>query len=164
MIRTPLWLLAATLSILSIPFPSTISSIHAQEEREFTKADLQDLYVSFLKREGYNPSIDDDGDVAFKSEGKNYFISIDEKDPQFFRLVFPAFWKIEDESERKAVSQAALHSSTVTKCAKVFVVKDNVWASIELFLAKPSDFEPIFSRSLSALRAGVKNFAEKMQQ
>ena len=163
MIRTLPWIVVAAFSLLSIPCGSTLSSLHAQEQKKFTKADLQDIYISFLKREGYVPSIDNDGDVTFKSEGKNYFIVIDEEDPQFFRLIYPGFWKIEKEADRENVSRAALHACAATKCAKVFLVRDNVWASIELFVANPGDFEPIFSRSLSALRTGASNFVDKMR-
>ena len=53
----------------------------------------------------------------------------------FFRLVFPNFWEIESDGERAQALGAAQEATADTKVAKVFLVKDNVWASVELFVA-----------------------------
>ena len=108
--------------------------------------------------------MDDDDDVRFKAEGRLYFIAIDDEDPQFFRLVFPNFWSIEDADERQKVLVAASHATMKTKVSKVFVVRDNVWASVELFVGQPVGVQPVFKRSLSALQAGVRAFAESMRE
>jgi len=131
---------------------------------KYGKSDLQNLYVAFLTKEGYAPSIDRDGDVQFKFEGGSYFIGVQEKDPKYFRLVFPNFWRIESERERRKVLIAANDSTAKVKCAKVFMLKDNVHASVEIFVNSPEDFKPVFRRSISAIRAGVRNFVRKMQE
>ena len=129
-----------------------------------SKEQLQRLYVEHLEAEGYRPSIDVDGDVQFKREGRTYFIIISEKDPEFFRLVLANIWKIEDDLERSRVLVAADHSNAVSKVAKVYMVKDNVWVCVELFLAAPEDFRGIFERSMSAMEAGVSNYVERMRE
>ncbi len=120
------------------------------------------MYHDFLQKEGYSPTIDSDGDVIFKSEGRTYAILIDERDEDFFRIVFPNFWPIENSQERQKVEQAALQATAETKVAKVFPVRENVWASIEMFCSPPEVFKAVFARSMSALRAAVGTFAEKM--
>ena len=141
------------------------SPLIAQEPTtQYSKSDLQDLYVAYLKKEGYLPLVDGDGDVQFKLEGRSYFIAVDAKDPQLFRLVFPNFWKIENEAERQKVLIAANHATGLTKVAKVFMVKDQVLASIEIFVESPEDFQPVFKRSISALKGSVENFATKMRE
>ncbi|MDZ7337921.1 MAG: hypothetical protein ONB30_05225 [candidate division KSB1 bacterium] len=120
------------------------------------------MYQDFLLEEGYTTTIDDDGDVIFKSEGRTYAILIDDRDEDFFRIVFPNFWPIESKQERLKVEQAALQATAETKVAKVFPVRDNVWASIEMFCSPPDVFKAVFARSMSALRAAVGSFAEKM--
>ena len=129
-----------------------------------TKQERAEMYRSFLAEEGYTPTLDDDGDVQFKYEGGNYFISVDEKDEEFFRIVYPFFWSIENESERAKVTQAALIATAETKVAKVFPVRDNTWASIEMFCSPPEVFKTVLGRSLRALRAAVQTFREKMQE
>jgi hypothetical protein len=128
------------------------------------KAERAQIYSDYLRGEGYLPSIDQDGDVKFKKEGGIYYIMFSEEDAEFFRLVFPNFWSIETTEERAKVEKAALHATAGTKVAKVFPVKDNVWATIELFCSPPECFKPVFPRSMSALRAAVETFAEKMRE
>ncbi|MBN2199503.1 MAG: hypothetical protein JW747_06585 [Candidatus Aminicenantes bacterium] len=128
------------------------------------KAELQKMYMDYLTEEGYKPEIDEDGDVRFKREGRNYFIQVDDKDLEFFRLVFPNFWPIESEEERTQVLAAADVSNAKSKVAKVYTVRDNIWASIEIFVAKPEHFKDVFKRSISALENGVANFVNKMRE
>ena len=128
------------------------------------KQERAEMYRNYLTEEGYAPKIDEDGDVTFKYEGGMYFIAVDEKDEEFFRLVFPGFWSIDNEIERAKVNRAALYATERTKVAKVYAVADNTWASIEMFCFPPETFKQVFHRSMSALRAGVQNFQDKMQE
>lgn len=129
-----------------------------------TREERVEMYRDYLAREGYFPSIDDDGDVRFKFEGGSYCIVVDEKDEPYFHLIFPSFWKIQNEVERAQVSLAAQYATRKTKVAKVYPVRDNVWASIEMFISPPESFETVFRRSLHALRASVYNFGKKLQE
>ena len=128
-----------------------------------TNQELAELYRAHLSEEGFSPKIDSDGDVIFKFEGRSHFISVNAEDENFFRLIFPNFWPIENEDERKKVNAAALQATAKTKVAKIFPVKDNVCASIEMFCSPPEVFKAVLTRSLNALRAGVENFREGMQ-
>ena len=129
-----------------------------------TKQERAEMYRSFLASEGYTPKIDSDGDVAFKFEGGNYYILVDDKDEAFFRLAYPGFWEIESEEERAKVIEAALHATAQTKVTKVFPVRNNTWATIEMFCSPPEVFQSVFHRCLTALRAGVVSFQEKMRE
>jgi hypothetical protein len=124
------------------------------------------FYKDFLEQEGYHPTIDSDGDVMFKSEGRTYYIDIDEKDPSYFRIMYPNFWSIENTAELTRALLAANYASMISKVAKVYVRSDgkDVSAGIELFFERPEQFKPIFNRAMSALRNGVNNYAEKMKQ
>lgn len=129
-----------------------------------SKAELQQLYMDYLMMEGYKPEVDSDGDVAFKREGKTYFIDVQENDPEFFRVVIANIWSIDSEEERAQVLVAANDSNSKTKVSKVFTVRDRVWASIDLFVARPEDFKGVFGRAMSALDSGVASFASKMRE
>ena len=127
------------------------------------KAESTRMFAEFLRGEGYIPQIDEDGDVRFKIEGRIDYAFFDEKDEHFFRLVFPSFWAIESEDERRKVQKAALEATAEIKVAKVFPVRDNVWATIELFCSTPDEAKKVFQRSMSALKAAVQEFADKMR-
>ncbi len=128
------------------------------------KSAMQTMYMEYLKSEGYPAELDDDGDVLFKFEGNTYFIQIDPNDTEFFRIVLPNFWPLKDDNERQKVLEALNYANAESKTAKVFIVRDNVWASIEIFVATPEDFKSIFKRSMSALQYGVYNFVMKMKE
>lgn len=132
------------------------------EENAMSKAERISVILEHIRTEGYVPTIDDDGDILFKAEGRSYFVILDENDEQFYRLAFPNFWSIDDEDERERVIHAASHATTKTKVAKIFPVKDDTWASVELFLSGPEEFNGVFVRSLSALQSAVRTFREAM--
>jgi hypothetical protein len=129
-----------------------------------TKQERAELYRQYLVDEGYSPKVDDDGDVFFKFEGRCFVILVAEKDEEFFSLAYPNFWSIESDPERAKVVDAALYATKETKVAKVFPVRDNTWATIEMFCCPPEAFKTVFRRSLSALRAAVENFRKKMHE
>jgi hypothetical protein len=124
---------------------------------------LSEIYSDFLSTEGFRPTQDPDGDLVFKKEGRTYLIICDDEDPTFFRLVFPNFWSIESDAERLQALTAAQEATADTKVAKVFLVKDNVWASVELFVADPAAVAPVFERSMGALESAVNRYAGVMR-
>lgn len=128
-----------------------------------TQRELADMYHQYLEAEGYNPEIEE-GFVKFKFEGGTYLVVVDENDEQYFRLIFPNFWPIESEDERQRALAAADHATAETKVAKLFLVRDNVWATIEIFSAEPQEFRAVFGRCIRALKAGVSTFVEKMRE
>jgi hypothetical protein len=129
-----------------------------------TKQERVAMYQAFLTEEGYAPKLDSDGDVTFKFEGGFYIIIVDEKDPEYFRLAFPGFWSIDNDAERAKASMAALWATGQTKVAKVFLAKENTYATIEMFCSPPDVFKAVFRRSLSALKAAVETFRAKMME
>ena len=138
-------------------------NVIAQDEKTYTKEELQTLYMDYLKGEGFRPEIDEDGDVVFKREGKLYFIAIDETDPHFFRLVFPNFWEIESFVEHQKVLLAIDYSNRLSKVSKLHTTTDNVWAGVETFVEDPKDFEPHFYRYIASIENGVRNYVSYMR-
>lgn len=129
-----------------------------------SKAERATAIFNFLKEEGYVPRIDADGDVVFKYEGNSYAVALDEQDPDFVRIIYPNFWPIENDSERRAVEKNALRVTAEAKVAKLFLVGENVWASIELFCRPLDHFFPVFERSIRTLKAAIRVFREGMQK
>jgi len=129
-----------------------------------SKEERQKAYMEFLTREGYRPDIDSDGDVRFKHEGFTYFIEVDEKDDKYFRIGFPNFWSIDSDAERARVLVACDEATRRCKGAKVYSVRDNVWASFETFFDETRQYEPVFRRMMGALRTAVSAFVQKMKE
>ncbi|MDR1931006.1 MAG: hypothetical protein LBQ44_10320 [Treponema sp.] len=131
---------------------------------QYSKTDLQNMYMRYLRAEGYSPEIDKDGDVSFKFEGKYYYIEIYEDDLEFFRVVFPNFWEIESGEERAQVAQAASWANRRTKAAKVYMTDKNTTIAVELFIPKPEDFTAVFSRSLQVISTALGHFRDGMAE
>ena len=128
------------------------------------KAERAQMYVSYLREEGYALEIDEDGDVMFKFEGGTYFVLVDEEDEMFFQIMFPSFWPIESEEEGARVEKAAQLATRITKVAKVYRQRDNVNASVELLCVPPEAFKAVFRRALGSIQAGVSNFRAAMSE
>ena len=129
-----------------------------------SKAERIQNFEAFLKEEGYAPILDADGDLVFKCEGRTYLILLEDNDEEFFRIVFPNFWRIESPAEREAVQRAALQATAETKVAKVYPLGDNTWATIEMFCPTVEEAKPVFERSMNALHAAVALFVEEMRK
>lgn len=145
-------------------FLALLSATPLLSAAQMSAKDLQKMYVDFLAEEGYRPEVDKDGDVQFKAEGKTFFIDVDADDPNYFRLALPNIWPIESEQERTQCYVAADFSNAQSKVAKTYLMQDNIWVGIEVFVAEPQDFKRIFARSMSALGNGVNQFVTKMRE
>ena len=132
---------------------------------QMTKSQLQEMYVSYLKEQGYQPAIDSDGDVVFKAEGRNFYIHVQEKDLGYFRIVFPNFWEIESHAERIQAFEAASYATRTTKTARVFLTSDDdTTIDACIFIAKPEDFKLHFNRMLDVIMIARRDFVDRMRE
>jgi hypothetical protein len=131
---------------------------------QMTRSQLQQMYVTYLTEEGYQPEVDSDGDVTFKAEGRFFYISVDENDLEVFTIVYPYFWEIESESERNEALLAASNANRTTKIAKIYLTDDDD-TSIrgQTYLAKPDDFELFFERMVDAMMIVRRKFVDDMR-
>jgi hypothetical protein len=115
-----------------------------------------------LKEEGFLPRIDEDGDLVFKSEGKTMFIPADSNDEEFLRISLPNFWSIDSDEERDAAAMVCCKVNKTVKVAKVCIVEDNVWASVELFASPIQSVHDVFLRCITVLNLAVAEFRREM--
>jgi hypothetical protein len=127
---------------------------------------LQEIYVSYLKEQGYQPEVDSDGDVRFKAEGITFYINVDEKDLQSFRVVLPNFWKVESTEEKEKAYKAANSINSKMKVAKAYVnpERGRVLIDANIYIEKPEDFKPHFRRMLNVLMRGARDFTDMMKK
>jgi len=144
---------------------TTASSTNVPAETEWTRDALRNMYMQYLREEGYLPSLDEDGDILFKVSGNNYFIIIDENDFQNNILFFRIYTGVSlgDFLPEDALS-AANYINMHSKVAKIYISSDGRSAAIntELLLANPQDFKTILSRALSLMRFAEINFFSQL--
>ena len=144
--------LAAAFGVVTlVPFQSSAQS----------NAELQMMYMNILNRYGLEGTVDSDGDVRFNYDDKTYFIEVDQDDAEFFRLVLANIWPIEDELERLQVKNALDVANAKVKVGKGFIVRDNVWISVEAF-HEPGEFDEFFERYLDVIDLFVRHYVEEM--
>ena len=64
----------------------------------------------------------------------------------------------EDEQARQAINEL----NADLKVIKLYIVRNNVWASVEVFIDPIENFRAVFPRSIRLLANGVNKFREKM--
>lgn len=117
---------------------------------------------TLLEAKGYPSQVDQHGDIIFKDDDRTYLIPAMDGDEMFFCIVFPAFWKIESDEERERAINAVMRATADTKVAKVYLMEDLIYASVELFCFPAENFRSVFDRSLGALKNSVSRFLENM--
>jgi hypothetical protein len=130
---------------------------------QMTRSQLQQMYLSYLREEGFQPSIDSDGDIAFRAEGRNFYIIVNEDDLEYFYLLFPNFWEIESEDERRQVAEAASSVTRTTKLVSVYITsRDDTSIRACLFVSKPEDFKNHFRRMIDVILLARRKFIDEM--
>lgn len=133
------------------------------------KDQIAQLYSGVLEDMGLVAKHDADGDVAFKyPELGTMFFSIDERDPEYMMLVFPAFadhktLNVSRDQLLGVINSVNARNKAVKVSARESKTEDalNVSASIESFLGAADTAPPrallaaVMKRNVSALRAGV---------
>ena len=127
---------------------------------------LQEIGCTYLKNEGFpTTTIEEDGEVVFKCEGKYYVMHMHQDFPERFTLALPAFWPLEDPDEAARALSVANKVNLRVYGATVVCVNDTVTAFVELFLANPAeDIKAVFYRSLKALQSAAYYFATLMDK
>lgn len=137
---------------------STVSRTDTGGSGQYSRQNLQSMYVDFLTSEGYVPSIDSDGDVNFKVEGTNFYIIVNEEDLGFFQI-YQIFGLPTAEQQQNAVA-ASNYANRSTKVAKTNISSDGKSLIIngEIFVSNPEYFKLVFRRLISAMQRARENF------
>ncbi|MSR31979.1 MAG: hypothetical protein EXR99_10785 [Gemmataceae bacterium] len=122
----------------------------------------QDLYLEFLKEEGYRPTLDDDGDIVFKHEGQTYILFAETIDSSYFRLALPAFWEISSPDEEEKGIHLCMELNAELKVVKVYQLGDKLWAAVEMFCDPVETFKPVLTRCLRVLQIAAGRFRDRM--
>ena len=80
--------------------------------------------LQLLQAEGYLPRLDDDGDIAFKAQGRHVFASAQENDPDFTRFFLDLYIDAGETSEA-VLLQAANHVQRKLKCVKAMLLRSD---------------------------------------
>lgn len=121
---------------------------------------LVDLVKNWLSTAGYEYDVDNDGDIHFKHEGLHIYFTVDQNDKSFFRLIMPGIYQV--ENNRVRVLEAACKVTGEFKVLKAFLVEDNLWLTIEMFLGTSPEIKDFFPRCLTLMKKGREMIAKEI--
>ena len=141
---------------------ANIGSLCAQELTP-SQTKLRNEIKTFLQKEGFVPSIDSDGDIAFKSEGSSFWVTVSPDDdvPMFTSLNI-GFSKPEDYSLYSMRLAAA--ELNYYKGVKVLCFEDSFTISAELFVMEAEQFNYSFYTMLAQIRNVAGAFVEAYEK
>ena len=141
------------LALASIGFITSL----AQKTLNSGQQAVRENIKSYLQEEGYQPSIDSDGDIRFKRQGDMYYIIISESDssPYYVRLS-----KFFSYGEKITKSKIALYYDAINryKMIKLIANDDSYIIDAHMFLINSVSFTSVFDRILGVMDAAEEEF------
>lgn len=119
-----------------------------------------DLVENWLKDQGFRSERDSDGDLTFRYQGANLLCCKDDSDKQFLRIIMPNIYRV--DGDRAKVLEAINTIARDIKAIKAFLVSDNLWLVIEMFIDSTPDIEDFIERCLDILIAGRNRMAKEI--
>lgn len=103
--------------------------------------------VNFLKKEGFMPEIDNDGDVKFKKEGSVYYVRVSNNDESpYFLTLFRAFSYPSNYS--REVVKIAANELNFYKGVKLLCYNQEIRVKAEMYYYDVDAFTGIFYKLL----------------
>ncbi|MDE6243094.1 MAG: YbjN domain-containing protein, partial [Muribaculaceae bacterium] len=125
-----------------------------QAEKNFTNQVL-----NYLRTEGYQPSLDNDGDVKFKSEGDTYFVICnDYADGMYVKIMA---WIGGSGNSRRTLLEGVNHAVSSYKFLRAYLDKDNdIVYECASYCSNFYQFKELFPRLMNVMKLGEKAIAE----
>ena len=121
-----------------------------------------EMVFDYLKEQGLCPKFDEDNDIVFKYQMLTYlYFNNDNDDKQFFRLAVPSIFEVTDEN-RVAVLEAMNEVNKMVKVVKLFILRDDVWATTENMMDSTPVLDDLIPRLINILQGACKEFYEQI--
>ena len=117
----------------------------------------QEMIFNYLKDEGFVPSYDEDRDIRFKYQMRNFIVSNYENDKQFLQIMMPYIFDVTAENRRAAL-EACNKINADKKIVKAVVMNDAVFLSTESLLDSTPEPKAFVMRMLDMLLGSQQAF------
>lgn len=133
------------------------------EAKELTSKQLRlrSEINSFLKSEGFMPSIDSDGDIKFKKEGIVYYVMIDanETSPMYVSLV--TIYEYDDYGKwSRNWFKNVMPEINLYKGVSLVLYDSSAYLSTRMFVTDAEHFNRTFYRMMEVLEAAIDELRE----
>lgn len=112
----------------------------------------KELVYSVLQKMGYNPILDDEGDLVIRYQLKNIWVMVSGDDEPYVSVILPQFHEIEEGNETLVLASCNRVTRDV-KLVKVYIDQTlkNVTASCEFYYTDEESITLGLSKSLRLL-------------
>jgi hypothetical protein len=120
--------------------------------------------LTTLQADGFNAALDDDGDLAFRYEGRHYVLCFDNDDPLFSKLILPNIWELDSQQEFQRALAALDYLNRRLKLVKAHTVRDQIWLSMEMWMTDHGDWQQLLPRAIRAMSHALHLLTEQMRE
>ena len=121
-----------------------------------------ELLFNYLKEEGLVPKFNDNGNIAFKYQMRNFLFFVDDNDNAFFNLTLPCIYDVTDDN-RMAVFEAMNQVNESTKVVKLTIANNSVWCATEIMMDSTPEMEDLVPRLLNILLTSREKFYKAIE-
>lgn len=121
-----------------------------------------ELLFNYLKEEGLVPRYNENGNIAFKYQMRNFLFFVDDNDSAFFNLTLPCIYDVTDDN-RMAVFEAMNQVNESTKVVKLTIANDSVWCATEIMMDSTPEMEDLVPRLLNILLTSREKFYKAIE-
>ena len=125
----------------------------------------QESITTTLEKMGYQPTVDDDGDITFRYQMKHLYVMNSEKEEPFVTLLFPQFTDVEEGKELLVLGVCNKLTRDL-KLVKVYIDQTfkNVSASCDFYYTDEEALEDNLKRGLNVLSAIRTLFRKELSE
>ena len=122
-----------------------VSTAIAQRQYSAAQEKIRTDIMNHIELLGYAPSIDSDGDIKFKHEGKTYYVKVSDTDSDpFYVVLFRIHTYTETFSKEKIMN--VIDKCNNKKGIKVLCANDVYYYRAEMYVTSAQTFNTVLSK------------------
>lgn len=127
-----------------------ITNLCAQTELNEEQIQLRTQIKNAIAADGYDPSIDSDGDIAFKHEGTNYYVRVYPGNEPYMICLFRA--KLFNDTYTKDKVMAAVGKCNLKKGVKLVCSSQTFTYRAEMFISSATEFKKTYKKLINQIK------------
>lgn len=114
-------------------------------------------FKQYLETKGIKPTAEVEGQITFLSNGLYYLFVYDSTDPNYFRIILPNVFKVEDNRDKYDILVNELNQRF--KVAKTYITSEGmIWIAADQFIYSREGIDLMFERCIALLKIVIDYF------
>lgn len=114
-------------------------------------------FKQYLETKGIKPTTEVEGQITFLSNGLYYLFVYDSTDPNYFRIILPNVFKVEDNRDKYDILVNELNQRF--KVAKTYITSEGmIWIAADQFIYSREGIDLMFERCIALLKIVIDYF------